>query len=127
MPAELRMPIDERRTYLRFMQPSYDKTDKRERGQLLAHMEVATSLDRKTLIRLVQTHLDRHPRQKNRRRLYGPDVDDAVRIITESWDYPCAERLTPDLVWKASHLAKHGGLSLAGVLGQRGRLVASAT
>jgi len=123
MPAELRMTIDERRTYLRIMQPSYHKADRRERGQLLAHMEVATSLDRKTLIRLLQTNLERHPRQKKRRRIYGPDVDDALRIITESWDYPCAERLTPNLVWKARHLAKHGELSVSpGLLEQLGTI-----
>lgn len=119
MPAERRMTVDERRTYLRIMQPSYDKADRRERGQLLAHMEVATSLDRKTLIRLLQTNLERHPRQKQRQRTYGAAVDDALRIITESWDYPCAERLTPDLVWKACHLAKHGELSISpGLLDQ---------
>jgi hypothetical protein len=112
MPAEPHMTVDGRRTYLRRMQPSYLKASKRERGEMLSHMEVATELDRKTLIRLLQTDLERHPRQTKRRRTYGPDVDDALRIITESWDYPCAERLTPDLAWMASHLAKHGELNI---------------
>src|SRR5512136_553230 len=113
MPAELHMSVDERRKYLRRMQPSYTKADKRERGRLLTHMEVATELDRKTLVRLLRSDLERHPRQTKRRRTYGPDVDDALRIITESWDYPCAERLTPDLAWMASHLAKHGELAVS--------------
>ena len=29
-------------------------------------------------------------------------VDDALRVIAESMDYICAERLTPNLVWLAS-------------------------
>jgi len=113
MPAEPHMTVDARRTYLRRMQSSYLKATKRERGEMLSHMEVATELDRKTLVRLLQTDLERHPRQTKRRRTYGPDVDDALRIITESWDYPCAERLTPDLAWMARHLAKHGELSVS--------------
>jgi hypothetical protein len=117
------MSVDERRKYLRRMQPRYLKASKHERGEMLLHMEVATELDRKTLIRLLQTDLERHPRQTKRRRTYGPDVDDALRIITESWDYPCAERLTPDLAWMARHLAKHGELSVSpGLLEQLGMI-----
>jgi hypothetical protein len=37
-------------------------------------------------------------------------VDDALRVIYESLDYICAERLTPSLGWMAKHLAKHGEL-----------------
>ena len=93
MPAELHMTVDERRKYLGRMQPRYLKASKCERGQMLTHMEEATELDRKTLVRLLQTNLERHRRQKQRQRTYGAAVDDALRIITESWDYPCAERL----------------------------------
>ena len=119
MPTERRMTIDERRTYLSIMQLRYVRANKPERGRLLSDMEHVTDLDRKTLIRLLQTNLERHPRQKQRQRTYGPDVEDALRLISESWDYPCAERLTPDLVWKARHLAKHGELTIgSGLLEQ---------
>jgi len=74
------MSVDERRKYLRLMQPSYRKANKHERGQMLTHMEVATDLDRKTLVRLLQTDLERHPRQTPRQRTYGADIDDALRI-----------------------------------------------
>jgi len=40
-------------------------------------------------------------------------VDDALRIIAESTDYICAERLTPNLSWLAKHLAGHGELTLS--------------
>jgi hypothetical protein len=40
-------------------------------------------------------------------------VHDAIRIISESLDYICAERLTPSLVQTARHLAKHSELTLS--------------
>ncbi len=123
MPAELHMNVDERRKCLHRIQRSYREASKSERGRMLTYLELETELGRKTLIRLLQSDLERHPRQTKRQRTYGPDVDDALRIITESWDYPCAERLTPDLAWMASHLAKHGELSVSpGLLEQLGMI-----
>jgi hypothetical protein len=37
-------------------------------------------------------------------------VDDALRVIDESFDYICPDRLTPNLVWMARHLDRHGEL-----------------
>lgn len=112
MPADVHLTLDERRKCLRLMQPTYRNANKIERGRILTYLEDQTGLDRKTLIRLLGGDLQRHPRQTKRQRTYGPDVDDAVRIIAESWDYPCAERLTPGLVWMASHLTRHGELTV---------------
>ncbi len=39
------------------------------------------------------------------------EVDDAVRVNAKSLDYPCAERLQPNLVWMAQHLERHGELA----------------
>ncbi|NLE43218.1 MAG: transposase family protein, partial [Chloroflexi bacterium] len=50
------------------------------------------------------------PRRRQRGRTYGPELDDALRVIDESFDYICAERLTPNLVWMTQHLAQHGEL-----------------
>jgi hypothetical protein len=57
--------------------------------------------------------LARQPRGRQRSRSYGPEVDDALRVIVESTDYICAERLTPNLVWLAKHLAAHGELTIS--------------
>ena len=84
--------------------------------QLLDEMEAVTGLDRKTLIRLLQGSLEREPRSRERGTLYGAQVDDALRVIYESSDYICAERLTPNLVWLACHLATHGELKVTPVL-----------
>jgi hypothetical protein len=43
-------------------------------------------------------------------------VDDALRIIAESLDNICAERLTPNLVWMAKHLARHGEMEVSQAL-----------
>ena len=76
-------------------------------------MEAVTELHRKSLIRLMKGSLERKGRRRQRGRTYGPEVDDALRVIAESSDYLCAERLTPNLVWMANHLATHGELEVS--------------
>lgn len=75
-------------------------------------MEAVTRLHRKHLIRLITGKLERKKRSKQRGREYGADVDDAVRVIARSLDYPCAERLRDNLVCMADQLAKHGEMRL---------------
>jgi hypothetical protein len=113
MSIEDKMTIDERRKYLRKMQERYLQADRKERGHLLDEMETVTGLHRKSLIRLMKGNLARQPRRRQRSRTYGPEVDDALRVIAESTDYICAERLTPNLVWLAKHLAAHGELTIS--------------
>jgi len=112
MSDEDRMTIDERRKYLRMMKKRYVKADRKERGRLLDELEAVTGLHRKSLIRLVNGNLARKRRLKQREKSYGPEVDDALRVIAESLDHICAERLTPNLVWMAQHLAAHGEMEV---------------
>lgn len=105
------MTIDEKRKYLRIVKPRYKQAGRNEKGQLLDEMEAVTGLDRKTLIRLMQGSLKRKPRSRQRDKTYGPAVDDALRVIYESFDGICAERLTPNLVWMAQNLERHGELT----------------
>ena len=112
MSIEDRMTIDERRKYLRKMQERYLQANRKERSHLLDEMETVTELHRKSLIRLMKSSLVRQPRRRQRSRTYGPEVDDALRVITESTDHICAERLTPNLSWLAKHLAAHEELTL---------------
>ena len=111
MSIEDRLTIDERRKYLRKMQERYWQADRKGRGRLLDEMETVTELHRKSLIRLMKGDLARNPRRRQRSRTYGPEVDDALRVIAETSDYICAERLTPNLKWLAEHLAHHGELA----------------
>lgn len=119
MSTEDKMNIDERWKYLRRMKRRYVQADRKEQGQLLDEMEAVTELHRKNLIRLMNGSLERQPRQRQRGRIYGPEVEYAVGIIAESWDYLCAERLTPNLVWMAEHLAAHGELEMSPPLLER--------
>jgi hypothetical protein len=114
MPADERMTIDERLKYLRKMRQRYLEADRAQRGQLLTEMETVTGLHRKSLIRwLGSRQLVRQPRRTQRGRAYGARVEDAIRVIAESLDYVCAERLKPSLPGMAQHLARHGELTLA--------------
>jgi hypothetical protein len=90
----------------------YVRAKKNERSHLLDDMEHFTGLDRKTLVRLISGDLARHPRQKQRGCTYDVAVSDVLRIIAESFDYVCAERLTPNLPWMAQCLANHGELTI---------------
>ena len=104
------MSVDERRKYLRKMQKRYVEAGRKERSRLLDEMEAVTELHRKSLIRLINSSLKRRPRKKQRGSVFGPEVDDALRVIAESMDYICPERLTPKLKWLAEHLSAHGEL-----------------
>jgi len=123
MSTEDSMSIDERRKYLRKMQKRYRKAKHQEKGELLNEMVVVTELHRKSLIRLMNGSLARKARRKQRGNTYGGDVRAAVRVIAESLDWVCAERLQPNLVWTAEHLAQHGELVISPeLLDQLGRV-----
>ena len=108
MPNAANMSIDEERKYLQAMKQRYQASDRTEQTLLLDEMEAVTGKHRKSLIRLLSGTLERKPRKTQRGRLYGPEVDDAIRVISESLDYICAERLTPALATTARQLARHG-------------------
>ena len=96
------MSIDERRKYLHKMRIRYWKAkNKKEKSQLLDEMEAVIGLHRKSVIRLINSELARKPRRRQRGRKYGLEVEQALRVIDESFDGGCAERLTPNLVWMA--------------------------
>jgi hypothetical protein len=113
------MTISERRKYLRLMQTSYGSADRAGRKQLLDSMATVTGLARKSLIRLMAGDLERRPRQRQRGQQYGLELDRALRVIAESYDDICAERLTPSLLAMAEHLARHGELQLTELLRQQ--------
>lgn len=123
MLADVKMTIDERRKYLLRMRVRYVAGNRAERGRLLDEMEQVTELHRKSLIRLMQDTPVRKPRPRERGRTYGAEVDDALRVIAETLDYICAERLTPSLVPTAELLIAHGELTVSDwVLEQLGHI-----
>ena len=127
MPEKKRMAIHARYEYLRVMQQEYRKADRKQRSQLLDEMERATQLNRKTLIRHMKRKvIARQPRRRQRGQTYGHEIDDALRVISESMDHICAERLKPQLVPLARHLARHDELEISpGLLEQLERMSVS--
>lgn len=108
MPNYEKMNVDERRKYLKLVSPRYSKAGRAERSQLLTEMGEVTGLHRKSLLRLMHMpSLERAPRRPRlKRRRYGMAVADLVRVVWESLDYVCAERLTPVLLHTAQQLAR---------------------
>src|SRR5687768_7966352 len=126
MPHDEDMTLAERRKYLKRMQGRYWAADRVGRTRLLTEMELVTGLHRRSVVRLLSPHgpgLARIPRPRQRGRTYGHLVDDALRVIWESLDFGCAERLTPALVPTARLLARHGEVRLTDELeAQLGRI-----
>jgi len=112
MPTQGEMNIDERRKYLGIMRRRYREAGRTEQSHLLDEIEQVTQLHRKSVLRLLGQSLERQARTVQRQRTYGAVVDDALRVIAESFDYIAAERLTPNLPWMAEQLARHGELDV---------------
>lgn len=119
MTTELKMNIDERYKYLRMMQIRYQPANKTERGLLLDEMEAITDCHRKSLVRHMNSDLSREQRRIQRGRTYGVEIHAALKVIDESYDHICAERLQPSLPAMAKHLAAHGELELSAKLEQQ--------
>jgi hypothetical protein len=113
MTAEEQMTIEERYKYMRMVKARYVKAGRQERGRLLDEMEAVTGQHRKSLIRRVNSSLQRRARSRERERTYGADVTVAIKAVAASLDDPCAERLTPNLKWMAEHLSKFGELEVS--------------
>lgn len=110
--SEDEMTIDERYKYLRKMKKRYQKAKRKEKSQLLDEMETVTGLHRKSLVRRLAGEVKRKPRSREREKTYQGEMAYALKVIAESLDWVCAERLQPNLVWMAEHLAEHGELVL---------------
>jgi hypothetical protein len=112
MTSEVKMTIDERRKYLRIMQPRYQAATRQEQGELLAEMETVTGLHRKSLIRLLGGNLQRQARTRERSCVYDAEVEAALAVIVETVDYVCAERVHGSLLETVASLEQHGELQL---------------
>ncbi len=76
-------------------------------------MEAATGYHRKYLIQKMGATLKRQPRQRERGKTYGPDVDAALRLIWKAHDYICPERLSNATLFRTARtLARAGQLAL---------------
>lgn len=114
------MGVEERYSYLRRMRQRYQQSHRKQRGYLLDEIVKHTGLNRKYACHLMNKSVGpaRKKRHRQRGRHYNHRVDDAIRIIGETLDWVCAERMTPVLADTAELLAAHGELELDHELGQ---------
>jgi hypothetical protein len=105
------MSIDERYQYLRRMRKQYQAADRKKKKELLDQMVAYTGLHRKSVIRRLNGALERRARSRERDKIYGAEVDEALAIIWETLDYICALRLQPNLVSTGHWLAACGELT----------------
>jgi len=111
-----RMSIDQRFNYLGIQYDRYKEAKRKEKSALLTEMVEITGLARKTVIRHMRKHPMRRKRRKQRGRTYGAKVQDAIHLVAKALDYPCPERLKPQLPCMADHLARHGHLIVSAEL-----------
>ena len=102
--ASLELVLSHREEYL--------VAGRKEKGALLAGLADDTGYNEKYLVRLLHGKYKHHPRPKRRGRHYGAVLDDALRVIYETHDGICAERIHPNLVRMAEHADADGELVL---------------
>ena len=113
MAIEEQMTVDERYKYLRMLHARYEDASRTERIRLLEEAVAMTGLNR-TYVSHLLSHAGpvRKQRCREREKEYGNEVKHAVRIVAESLDWICPERLQPALGKTAQHLAGFGELQV---------------
>ena len=106
------MSTNSTREYLRIKQSQYIKASRKERNFMLDEIVSVTGLNRKYVIQLLGSDLKRQPRQRQRGRTYGPDVEAALLVVAESLDFICGQRLQPALLSTALDLERHREIEL---------------
>jgi len=94
--------------YLSVQYERYRVANRREKGALLSEMAAVTGMHIKSLTRAMRSPPRRRPREKQRSRTYGPEVDDLIRAVDRALDHPCRERLQPILPYLVDHLCVLG-------------------
>lgn len=112
MPEQDRLEIKARFKTYEKCQREYRKATRSEKTALLNSWVPILGVHRKALIRRLNGSCERKARQNQRKRSYGSQVDDALRVISEAHNHICPELLQPNLVSMAETLAHHGELEL---------------
>lgn len=111
---EGKMSVSAQTEYLRMMQKRYREANRTTKSRLLDELAEVTHLSCKHLIALMnRSHIGRRRRSRERQRVYGREVSEAIRTIADALDWICAERLQPVLGSTALQLASWGELQVS--------------
>ena len=108
-----KMSMRSRREYLAVKQADYLQASRRERSAMLDEMVRVTGHNRKYIIQLMRTSLERKKRRRQRGRTYGAEVEEAVLFVGKCLDFVCGTRLQPVLLSRARDLERHGEMTLS--------------
>ncbi|MFW6126324.1 MAG: hypothetical protein ACOC58_04385, partial [Chloroflexota bacterium] len=99
--------------YAGVMRERYQKVNRKEKGVILDEFTHVTGYHRKAAIRLVRRGLKPPGRRRGRRRQYGSEVVEALRVAWEATNRPCGKRLKPFLPDLVEVLMWHGELEVS--------------
>src|SRR5258708_7446220 len=127
--GEGRMRIRERYELAVELGWSYQNAGRKDRSRILDAYCLATGYSRKHGLRVLRGSLQRRRLRRvgTRRRRYGLEFQQALRILWEASGYICAERLRPFLRPLSLLLVKHGQLELTVELEKQLRIVSTST
>lgn len=125
-----RMGLMGRNEYLRVIVRDYLGHSKKGKGEIISEYCKNTGQNRKYVIRKIRQVLlkgDGRKRKKRRAEKYGKDVERELVKVWEIFDYPCGQRLTPNLGSEVDRLIEFGELEMSEEV--RGKLkgISSAT
>ncbi len=99
------------REYIEAVRERYLRATKRDKGLILDEFIKVTGYHRKAAIRLLHRDgLIRHSKRRGRKRHYGDETVNALRILWEASDHLCSKRLKPFIGELIRVLRQHGEL-----------------
>jgi len=95
--------------YVEALRNRYFKASRREKGRMLDEFTRVTGMHRKAAIRLLNRRGQPVAgKRRGRRRKYGSEVAEALRVVWEASDRLCSRRLKPFLPEMVKTLRRHG-------------------
>lgn len=122
------MTMTSRNEYLKTIRNRYLKSSKEEKSELLDEYCTNTEQNRKYVIRRLQPRVSFEPKiRKPRKYKYTREVVKALKDVWEIMDYPCGQRLEPQLPEWVDILREHKELNVSDELADHLKQMKAAT
>lgn len=113
--------------YTEVMKERYERANRNGKGVILDEFTQVTGYHRKAVIRLLGRGFKPPGGRRGRRRQYGPEVVEALKVAWEATDRPCGKRLKPFLPELVEVLTRHGELRVTSGVSTQLAQVSAAT